>query len=88
MRNLFLETCWGVDYLESGKNKNIEELWTSLRFKSIDVRNLFVPKQTITGIATWKEMSSFPKNKHIQFAIRTKSIAHRHWMCYTEAKPA
>ena len=81
MRNHFLESCWEDDYSQTGKNKNVEELWTSLRSKLIDVRNQFVPKQTITGISTWKEMSSFPINKHIQDAIRIKMIAHRHLMC-------
>ena len=74
MRNIFLETCWKDDYLESGKNKNVGELWTSLKSKLIDVRNQFVPIQTITGIATYK---------HIQDAIHTKSIAHRHTYTYT-----
>ena len=80
MRNHLVETNWEEEYLALGDNKTIEDLWSSLKSKLLDLRNQFVPKKTIAGTPSWRKMGSFPISKPLQEAIRNKRISHRRWM--------
>ena len=59
---------------------SIENLWSKLKFKILDLINQFVPKRTTSGKPWWNEMGSFPISKHLQEAIRSKHVSHRRWM--------
>ena len=80
MINHFAETGWEEEYIESGGDKTVEDLWCSLKFKLLDLRNQYVPKITTSGKHSWSEKGSFPVNKQLQEAIRQKHIQHRRWM--------
>ena len=80
MINNLAETGWEEEYIKSGGDKTIEDLWCSLKLKLLDLRNQFVPKITTSGKPSWSEKGTFPVNKQLQDAIRQKHIQHRRWM--------
>ena len=80
MINNLAETGWEEEYIKSGGDKTIEDLWCSLKLKLLDIRNQFVPKITTSGKPSWSEKGTFPVNKQLQDAIRQKHIQHRRWM--------
>ena len=80
MINNLAETGWEEEYIKSGGDKTIEDLWCSLKLKLLDLRNQFVPKITTSGKPSWSEKGTFPVNKQLQDAIRQKLIQHRGWM--------
>ena len=75
-----METNWEDEYIRLGTNMDAETLWEILKTKILDLRNEFVPRQTITGKPTWQDIGSFPINKTLQEAIRNKHVLHRRWM--------
>ena len=80
MKKHLNDVRWKEEYLQSGQNKTIEELWNALKLKLMDLRNRFVPKPKISEKPKWKERGSVPINRSLQEAIRMKKITHRRWM--------
>ena len=80
MRRDLVNTNWQEQFIVSGKDMSIEDIWNTLKSKLLDLRDKFVPKQNCSGKPSWKEMGSFPINKPLQDAIRNKHSTHRHWM--------
>ena len=60
MINNLTETGWEEEYIKSGGDKTIEDLWCSLKLKLLDLRNQFVPKITTSGKPSWSEKGTFP----------------------------
>ena len=79
MRNSLGSNHWSRGFLEVGKNKSVEELWSLLKTKLMELRDKFVPKVTISNKPLWKG-KGFPINKLAQEAIRDKSKKHRKWI--------
>ena len=75
-----VEIGWKEEYLRSGQNKTVEELWRTLKSNLVDLRNRFVPKTKASNIPKWRERGYVPVSKSLQEAIRNKKITHRRWM--------
>jgi hypothetical protein len=54
MRNNLTNSNWKEEYIASGNNKTVEELWFSLKSKLLDLRNQHVPKETASNKPSWK----------------------------------
>ena len=67
MRRELAISNWEEEYMVSGSNKNVEELWNILKSKLMDLRGKFVNLK-------------LPHNKQLQDAIRGKHTTHRQWM--------
>jgi ribonuclease P/MRP protein subunit RPP40 len=80
MRRYLAESNWKEEYLVSGSVYNVEKSWNILKSKLMELREKFVPKLKFSGKPTWKDKGSFPIDKPLQEAIRSKHTAHRHWM--------
>ena len=80
IRNHLIETNWKREYLALGNVLTIENLWSKLKFKILDLRNQFVPKRTTSGKLSWNKIGSFPISKHLQEAIRSKYVSYRRRM--------
>ena len=65
IRNQLIETNWSEKYLLSGKNKPVEDLWTTIKSKLIDLRNNFFPKTKASNIPTWRDKGCVPISKSL-----------------------
>ena len=80
MKNDLKQTRWKEIFVRSRNTNSIEELWTSLKSKLLDLRAKFVPKVTASAKPKWREKGSVPIDNALQLAIRNKKLHHRHWM--------
>ena len=55
-------------------------MWHSLKSKLMDLRDEFVPLETVSEKPTWKEKGSVPIDKLTREAIHSKNKKHRLWM--------
>ena len=55
MRNDLVNTDWAGEFVREGKDKNVDELWNTLKTKLTDLTSKFVPKITISNQPQWKD---------------------------------
>ena len=80
MRAYLVEKRWENDFIESGSDMSVDDMWEKIKSMFSELRNRFVTKHKISGKPTWRDKGSFPVQKPLQEAIRNKRIQHRHWM--------
>ena len=80
MRSQIRNTEWNVMYLETGETMSVEELWKVLTTKITELRNLYVPKVSVSGNPSWRKKGNFPIDKGTHAAIQDKNKKHRIWM--------
>ena len=76
---------WCEDYVNSAKNRTVEENWLLLRNKLIDLRNRFVPLQKGSSKPRWKKRG-VPIDDVTRNAIKSKKKAHREWMTANQSE--
>ena len=75
-----LETnSWQNHFLDEANNKSTEELWKLFKEKVTDLRNRFVPLQSIGG-QKWRKVGRIPIQKELREKIAEKRRSHRKWM--------
>ena len=80
MRNQLSNSNWVTQYMTEVKDSTIEEIWSSLKDKLLDLTSQFIPKRTVSGTPAWKEKGTFPISKPTRDAIQLKNKTHRQWM--------
>ena len=70
---------WPEIFLNSCKDKDVEESWSVFKSKMHELKETFVPKTTISGKPSWCKKGSIPIGRPLQEAIRKKNSAHRKW---------
>ena len=80
MRNELSDTNWQEEYVTSASNKNIAELWGTLKSTLKQLRDKFVPIAKLSANSSWKKLGGFRIGKNLQDAVRRKHATHRHWM--------
>ena len=80
MRNHLIDSKWEENYLSQSNCISVEELWSGLKTKLLQLQNQYVPKKTISGKPSWRKKGCVPISKPLQNAIRAKHISHRRWM--------
>ena len=69
---------WSKNYVESVKEKHINDAWDEFKCKMIQLRNEHVPKQ-LGGRSSWKNKGHVPINNDLQEKIRQKHRLHSKW---------
>ena len=98
MRNYLRKSTWCDDYVSMAEHRSIEENWSLLKSKLLELRDKFIPIKRSSTKPSWKKNSSIPISKPAQQAIVSKRKAYRQWMsavrrgesdvarvCYTKA---
>ena len=62
-------------------------MWNALRLKILELRNKFVPFETLTGKPNCEAKGSITVDKATQEAIREKEKSHRIWMLANRTGP-
>ena len=70
---------WCDEYVNSAKNRTVEQNWLLLRNKLIDLRNKFVPLRKGSSKPRWKKRG-VPIDDVTRNTIKSKKKAHREWM--------
>ena len=63
MRNELSDTNWQEEYVTSASNKNIAELWGTLKSTLKQLRDKFVPIAKLSANSSWKKLGGFPIDK-------------------------
>lgn len=77
MRNKLTLENWSNNFVNSMKEKPVEMIWHSIKSKTLELRNEFVPCQIPSD---YKNKGSIPISKQSRDAIRKKHKCHRAWM--------
>ena len=80
MVNILESTNWKDTFILDSKDKDPENIWSSLRSKLIDLRNEFIPTITPKIAINYNNKGSFPIDNTLQQAIKEKHRTHRRWM--------
>ena len=67
---------WNCNFVENAKDKTVEEVWLSIKSKLADLRDHFVPVETVSSKLTWKEKGDFAIDKQTRETIQ-EDTAHR-----------
>ena len=70
---------WSINYVESVKEKHIDDAWEIFKSKMIQLRDEYVPKQS-DGMFSWKNKGHVPINDHLQEKIKKKHSLHSKWI--------
>ena len=68
MRNELENSKWLRNYMALNEQTTIDDKWISLKSKLVELKEKFVPKQSISS---WKNKGCFPINKRTQKAIKS-----------------
>ena len=77
MRNELENSKWLGICTALNEQTTIDDKWLSLKSKLIELKEKFVPKQSISS---WKNKGCFPINKRTQKAIKNKNRTYRAWV--------
>ena len=82
MRKYLKDSNWIEEFRKLASNIELrpEDLWNALKLKILELRNKFVPLETLTGKPNWKVKGSIPVDKATREAIKEKEKSHRIWM--------
>ena len=80
MRNDLTNSNWIDEFMNPSTQHSVEDRWSSLQEKIVDLRNRFVPKCAPTNSQSWRSKGNYPINKDAQQALKKKNRAYRAWM--------
>ena len=79
MRESLIQSNWSAQFVESIKEKNMNDAWLELKDKFLELRNKYVPVQQ-SGSNYWKTKNSVPIDKLTQDKIKEKHRLHTAWV--------
>ena len=80
MRSELEGTNWCDEYVVKSGERDVEENWSILKAKLLELRNKYVTLNKANSSPSWSEKGTVPISKSTQNAIRSKKRAHRKWM--------
>ena len=83
MRSSLESSNWCEGFMKQSSS-SVNELWSDLKQKLIELRNQYVPIKLISGKPNWKERSRVPLSKNIRNLMKDKDRAHRQWMSHKD----
>ena len=85
MREHLISSKWEEGFLETFEGGSVEDNWSKIKDKILELRNKFVPKKTFGAKPSWNIKGSIPIDKATRNAISRKHKLHRLWMSSTNS---
>ena len=82
---MIISSKWKKGFLETFKGGSVEDNWSKIKDKILELRNKFVTKKTFAAKSSWNIKGSIPIDKATRNPISKKHKLHRLWMSSTNS---